>query len=280
VTPVRVSCHQLAPVVGDLDGNCELIADTLSLAAAGGAGVVVLPELATSGYVFASKEEAASVALTAADVIAQCAMALSGSTTVAVVGFCERGEDGLLHNSAAIVDADGGLAVYRKTHLWDAEKLVFTPGWAPPPVGPTAAGKLGVLVCYDLEFPELTRRLTLAGAELIAVPTNWPLFDRPDGERPAETMIARAAARTNRVFVACCDRTGTERGQRWTEGTAIVDRDGWVVATPGENGTAMAELELGLARDKSISPRNDVLGDRRPELYQAVIHAGEVSQIP
>jgi predicted amidohydrolase len=76
----------------------------------------------------------------------------------------------------------------------------------------------------------------------------------------------------NRVAIACCDRTGNERGQRWTEGTTIIAADGWPVAVagPGE-GTASAELDLAGSRDKRLSERNDAFGDRRPELYGALV---------
>lgn len=264
----RIVCHQLAPVVGDLELNCDTVVASVDAAVAAGADVVVLPELATSGYVFDSMEEARSLALKAdSDVFARVARAVTGSPAVAVFGFCERGEEGIVYNSAAVVAADGVLAVYRKTHLWDTEKRFFTPGSALPPVVDTAVGRIGVLVCYDLEFPEMTRHLGVQGADLIAVPTNWPWGPRPAGEHPVEVMIAMAAARTNRVVIACCDRTGTERGQEWTAGTTIVDSDGWVAAVCDDAGIASAHLDLSVTRDKRLSTRNDLFGDRRTDLY-------------
>ena len=152
---------------------------------------------------------------------------------VVIGGFAERSDDGMVYNSAAVVDGSGVLAVYRKT-ISGIESCDGSPaGDAPPPVVRTSLGAVGVAICYDLEFPEVTRHLALAGAELMAVPTNWPLVDRPHGERPPEVVIAMAAARVNRVPLACCDRTGTERGQRWTEGTTIIGIDGWPLAESG-----------------------------------------------
>jgi predicted amidohydrolase len=186
---------------------------------------------------------------------------------VIIGGFCELGGDGLLYNSAAIVDGSGVLGVHRKTHLWDREKLFFEPGGEPPQVFDTRAGRIGLLICYELEFPELTRMLALAGAELIVVPTNWPLSEWPPGEHPPEVVIAMGAARVNRVFIACCDRTGMERGQQWTAGTSIIDHLGWVIASQTQAGPASAEVDLALARDKKLSDFCDALNDRRPELY-------------
>ena len=189
---------------------------------------------------------------------------------VVVGGFCELGDDGHLYNSAAVVDGTGVLGVYRKTHLWDQEKLVFTPGLDAPRVLDTPAGRIGVLVCYDLEFPELTRALALDGAELLAVPTNWPLVERPAGERPPEVVIGMAAARVNRVFIACADRTGAERGTEWTAGTTIIGADGWVLAEEHGEGMAVADVDLADARAKTLTELCDAFGDRRPELYAAL----------
>lgn len=273
---MRIVCQQLAPVIGDLEGNRTLAREAIRRAVDAGADIVVLPELVTSGYVFASAAEAASLAVAADHQIfrewaAEAARAPRGEGLV-VGGFCEQGEDGQLYNSAAVVAASGVVAVYRKLHLWDREKLFFRPGDALPPVLDTPHGKVGVLVCYDLEFAELTRTLALRGAELLVVPTNWPLVRRPGGEHPPEVIMAMAAARANRMAVACCDRSGVERGQAWTEGTTIVDQDGWIVAG-AEGGSATAELDLERSRDKRLTELADLHGDRRPELYGELITA-------
>ncbi|OQO93845.1 hydrolase [Saccharomonospora piscinae] len=262
----RVACAPLAPRVGDLAANRALTLAAIGAARRRGADLLVLPELATSGYVFADAAEARSVAVGADDRLLTDWAEAAGELTL-VAGFCELGDDEALYNSAAVLDGDGVRAVYRKTHLWDREHLVFTPGSAPPPVVDTRAGRLGVLICYDLEFPELTRSLAMRGAEVIVAPVNWPLVARPPGERPPEVVIAMAAARTNRVFAAVCDRTGTERGLRWTAGTTILDESGWVLAESVEDALVVADLDPARARDKSLSGRNDALADRRHELY-------------
>jgi len=264
----RVVCRQLAPQIGDLAANRDTSLQAIAEAVEGGADVVVLPELVTSGYVFERAEEAVAAAIPRTDpLLAAWAEEAARGGAVVVGGFCERGEDGAVYNSAALVDGSGVRAVHRKTHLWDREKLWFRPGDEPPPVVETAVGRIGMLICYELEFPELTRQLALGGAELLAVPTNWPLVERPPGERPPEVLIGMAAARVNRMFVACCDRTGAERGQEWTGGTTIIDEAGWVLATQTEVGAASADVDLARARDKRLTDLCDALGDRRPELY-------------
>lgn len=273
---VRLRCEQLSPVIADLEHNKQLILDAVARSLDAAAQVIVLPELSTSGYLLESTEEALSVAITIedelfADIAGLIAAATSNSDAVAIFGFCEV-EAGVLYNSAALVGKAGIQGVYRKTHLWDREKLIFTPGDALPLVYPTAHGAVGILICYDLEFPELTRSLALDGADLIAVPTNWPIGEHPAGERAGEMIQAQAAARTNAVFIAICDRTGIERGQTWVEGTSVINQFGWVIATAGpESPVATADVFLALARNKEISSRNDLLGDRRPALYKKLV---------
>ncbi|MFG2359960.1 nitrilase-related carbon-nitrogen hydrolase [Streptomyces sp. NPDC048521] len=264
----RVVCEQLAPRVGDLNHNKELVRDAVRRALSDRADIVVLPELTTSGYVFADAEEARRTAIGADDpFFADLRAMLAGTDTVLVLGFCEDGGD-TLYNSAAVVDAGGVRAVYRKTHLWDRETLFFTPGERMAPVVSTPHGRIGVLICYDMEFPEMPRRLAMAGADLIAVPTNWPLEDHPTGERPAEIIQAQAAARANGLYIACADRSGTERGQQWTQGTAVINQYGWITAAAtGTGHRVVTDLFLHLSREKALSPHNDLLGDRRTDLY-------------
>jgi 5-aminopentanamidase len=264
----RIVCQQVAPRIADLAANRDLSVAAIRRAVGSGADIVVLPELVTSGYVFASRAEAASVAITPDHALFRdwAAEAALGPALV-VAGFCELGSDGLLYDSAAVVDHSGVVAIYRKTHLWDGEKRIFAAGTEAPTVIDTPAGRMGVLVCYDLEFPEMTRLLALHGADVVLVPANWPLVARPPGERPPEVIIAMAAARTNRVVIACCDRTGRERGQDWTAATTLINESGWVIAEAGDDASAMADFDLTRSRSKALSPFNDALEDRRPELY-------------
>jgi 5-aminopentanamidase len=270
----RVACCQIAPRIGAIEANRAAGLAAAQAAATSGAAIVVLPELSASGYVFRDAAEARSLAEPADGPTAAGWAVLARRHDVTIVGgVCELGADGLLYNTAVAVDAGGVRVAYRKAHLWDAEKLVFTPGQEPPPVIDTAGTSLGVMVCYDLEFPEWVRLPALAGARLLCVPANWPAQPRPEGERPIEVVRAQAAASTNRMFVAVCDRNGAERGVDWVGGSVIIDPDGWPLAgpVPGDHEiTIAAECDLGSAADKRISARNDVLTDRRPALYGGV----------
>ena len=281
VNDVRIACAQVAPRVGEAEGNRRLAREALREAIAAGARIVLLPELVTSGYVFESAEEARSLALPVEELSDWAEEAARGEAVV-IGGFAELGEDGSVYNSAAVFGPGGLLAVYRKTHLWDREKLCFEPGGEQPPVVETPFGRIGVAVCYDLYFPELTRGLALAGADLVALPANLPLFPRPEDERPVEIALAQATAHVSKVWVAVCDRTGLERGVEWTGASCIVDPDGWLAAGPVEGDgeeILYADCELARARDKAWGERNHVVGDLRPELYPTPRPASDPSRI-
>ncbi|WP_350224128.1 nitrilase-related carbon-nitrogen hydrolase [Microbacterium sp. lyk4-40-TSB-66] len=254
--------------VGEVAANIEALRAAVAEAVAAGAQLVVAPELATSGYVFADGEEARAAALRRDDPRWEAITADLPDGVVVVVGYAEDAGDRVF-NTAAVLTRSGRLGDYRKSHLWGEESRFFAPGDAAGAVFDTPVGRLGVAVCYDNEFPEVPRRLALAGAEVLALPVNWPLVDRPAGERAPETIQAMAAARSSRLATVIADRHGSERGVAWTGGTAIIDDDGWIAAAAaaGGAGPVVATLRLRHPGDKSLPPHNDLFRDRRPDLY-------------
>jgi 5-aminopentanamidase len=267
--PIRVACAQLAPVLGDLEGNRLRAAAAIEQAAARDAALVVLPELCSSGYAFVDSTEASrSAEPIDGPTVSQWSELARRHQIVIVGGVCEHDRDGALYNTAVVVEPHGLRASYRKTHLWDREQLIFEPGDQPPPAVETDVGRIGVAICYDAFFPEVLRGLALAGAEMIAVPMNSPVLGPALRPLASELVLAIAAAHVNRVFIAQADRAGEERGIKWAQASAIVAPDGSLLAgpLPGRH-LLVANCELRLAHDKSISARNDVLADRRPELY-------------
>jgi 5-aminopentanamidase len=268
---VRVAVCQLSLQVGQVAGNRSGALDAAVRAADGGARIIVLPELTPSGYVFASPREARSAAEPAdGPTVTQWAELARRRGLIIIGGFSELGDDGRLYNSAVLAGPGGVAAVYRKVHLWDAENDFFTPGSAPPPVVDTEFGRVAVMICYDVEFPEWVRLPALAGADLLAVPTNWPAEPVPPGERPMVVANVQAAAFANRMFVAAACRCGPERGVSWVGGSLIAGPDGYPLAGPAgadDPGLLLADCDLARARSKATSPRNDPHLDRRPALY-------------
>jgi len=150
---------------------------------------------------------------------------------------------------------------------------VFTPGDAPPPVVSLPFGRAGLMICYDLEFPEWVRLAALGGADLLAAPVNWPAMPVPAGERPCDVIRVQADACVNGMFIAVADRCRAERGVSWVGGTVIVGPDGYPLAGPvtgDQEAVLTAPCDLARARDKKISEHSDVLADRRPPRYRAV----------
>jgi len=270
-----IAACQLGLTVGEVEANRAAAAAAVEQAASDGAELVVLPELCDRGYVFHDAAEARALATpaTGSPTLREWQALATRCATMVAGGFCELGEGDLVYNSAAVVGRDGVLAVYRKAHLWDAEKLVFTPGGAPPPVVSLPFGRIGLMICYDLEFPEWVRLAALAGADLLAAPVNWPAMPVPAGERPCDVVRVQADACVNGMFIAVADRCRAERGVSWVGGTVIVGPDGYPLAGPvaGDRDAVLtAPCDLAQAQDKKISERNDVLADRRPPLYRGV----------
>ncbi len=277
---VRVAVCQLDLKIGQLDANRAAAAAAITEAASLGAKIVIVPELTPSGYVFTTVGEARSLGEPADGPTARQWISLAKEHDLVIVGgFAELADDGTLYNSAMLVDDGGVRAVYRKVHLWDAEADFFVPGDQPPPVIDTKYGRLSMMVCYDVEFPEWVRLAALAGADLLAVPTNWPADPIPAGQRPMVTVNVQVAAFANRMFIAAACRCGAERGVDWVGGSVIAGPTGYPLAGPasisGEIGASsgsaaeilIADCELRQARDKATGPRNDAHADRRLDLY-------------
>ncbi|WNV87853.1 nitrilase-related carbon-nitrogen hydrolase [Umezawaea sp. Da 62-37] len=270
---VVVAACQIPAVPGSNDhGHLDA---AVREAAARGAGLVVLPELAVCGYAFRTADEARAAAQDLDGPTVALLRALSRELGVVLVcGFAESGAGGEVYNAAVLVE-DGGVRLrYRKAHLWGREPEFFRAGDRPPTVVDTAVGRVAVMICYDLEFPEWTRLAALSGADVLAVPANWPLLPRPAGERAIEVVKAQAAAATNRVHVVVADRCGEERGVQWIGGSLICADTGYLLAgpataadTPAAPVVLTAELDPASARDKALGPHNNALHDRRPELY-------------
>jgi 5-aminopentanamidase len=268
---VRLACCQTAPQVGDPAGNRKRAERAAADAFEAGARIVVLPELSNSGYAFADAAEARwSAEPVDGPTVTGLAELSAAHDGLLIAGLCELDGDGAVRNSAVALEAGELVATYRKVHLWGHEQDHFRAGEKTPPIVETRFGRVGIAVCYDLEFVELTRGLALGGADLLALPTNWPRATAPPPGLPMLSLLAAATARLSRVFVAICDRSGVERESAYEGGSVIADVDGvpLVSAAPGGGEeTIVAELDLTQARDKRLGERNDVFEDRRPGLY-------------
>lgn len=262
---MRAGYLQFAPVLGHPAANLTTIERLLP--AAGGADLLVLPELSNSGYRFENRQQALSLAESIDNSrFLDRIMALCVSRQLhMVVGFNELDGDRLF-NTAVMVGPDGVVGKYRKLHLFWDEKEIFEPGNLGLPVFEIAGAKIGLLICFDWVFPEVWRSLALDGAELICHPSNLVLPGLCQRSIPTHAVC-------NRLFILTANRYGTERDLTFTGRSIVVDPKGNVLheAPPDQDHCFVANFDPALARDKWITPRNHALDDRRPEHYRRLV---------
>ena len=270
--PIRVSCIQLEPQIGAVAANIARASELVREAAEAGSRLIVLPELASTGYMFESEAEARSLSEPVPDgATTRAWAALAAELGVHLVaGIAERAGEAL-YNAAVIVGPEGHIGTYRKAHLWHQENVFFSKGDLGFPVFDTALGKIGIAICYDGWFPETFRQLALGGAEIVCIPTNWvPMPDQPVGEAAMANTLHRAAAHSNGIFIACADRVGVERGQPFEGQSLIIGPKGWPLAGPAScdrTETISALVDLDEAGRKDLNAFNSLLRDRRTDIY-------------
>jgi predicted amidohydrolase len=271
MSAIRVAAVRLGPEIGAVATNRQACVAAIARAAAEGARLVVLPELATSGYCLRDAAEARASAETVPGPTTRAWQEAADRHGVVVVGgVCEIDDGDRLRNTAVVVDAGGVRGVYRKLHLWGREPALFVAGDERPPVVETSLGRIGLAICYDLWFPELPRDLAMRGAELLAVPSNLSASPAQAGLPHLDVVVALATAHVNRVHVVVADRCRTERGSEWLGAALVVDADGTLLAGPPpgtDEAMAIAEVDLERARSKGWDGLNDLLGDRRGDIY-------------
>lgn len=262
---MRIGYYQSNPEFGKNQQNLEAISVKL---AAVDADLIVLPELCVSGYQFVSQSEACELAEPIPD----------GPTTkrlieiarrkhmVIVAGLAELAGSSL-YNSAVVVGPKGFIGSYRKSHLFFEETLFFTPGDTGFRVWDIGPAKIGVMICFDWYYPESARTLALKGADIICHPSNLVLPNCPD------SMPVRCLE--NRVFSVTCNRVGSEaRGGKaplvYIGNSEVVNPRGEILhrSPRDREDLCVVEVDPAQARDKTITPYNDLLRDRREPLYK------------
>ncbi len=267
--PFKIAVAQIDPKIGDIEHNRERIAHYLGEAARAGAKLVVFPECALSGYVFNSVEEAMPFTETVPGETTAMVCELCRKYDVyAVVGLLER-EDSTVYNSAFVAGPHGLVSNYRKCHLPILGIDRFVAKGDELPIVDLPFARIGVIICYDLRFPEATRTLALHGIDVLIVPTNWP-----EGAESSPEFLTRARAWENRIYLAACNRVGVEEGTRFIGRSQIVSPDAtFLAAADGESETIIyADINPALAREKRIVIKPgefefDLFGHRRPEIY-------------
>ena len=259
---IKVGYVQTSPRFGDKKKNFEQIENLLIDVKA---DLIVLPELFATGYTFVSKDEAVSLAETPKGKTSNFLLNLSKLTGAVIIGgYVEKaGND--IYNSAMIVSNNDVIDSYRKIHLYYKEKLWFSPGDKPLKVYEINDIKIGIMICFDWIFPEVARSLALLGADVIAHPANLVL---PYCQK---AMVTRCLE--NRVHAVTANRIGQEkRGDddfKFTGASQITSYNGKVLSSAPSNKkyTDFIEIDIQNSRNKRLNEFNDILKDRRKNLY-------------
>ncbi len=268
---MKVAAVQMDVKILEKDRNLAKILENLEVAARTGAKLVVFPECALTGYCFTSIDEARPVAETVPGPATEKIAALTKTfDCTVIVGLLER-DGNRIYNAAAVIGPEGALGTHRKIHLLCLGIDRFdVPGDKPFPVFDTPQGKIGINICFDCSFPESGRVLKLKGAQVLAIPTNWPV-----GSDTQYTPPARAIE--NHIHVIAADRVGEERGFRFAGRSKIIDFMGKALAEAGETEETIlyAEIDVAAADNNRVVRipgewELDRIAARRPEMYGVI----------
>ena len=256
---MRIALFQMTAVPGNVEANLALIEDAAIRAVADGAGLLVAPELATVGY-GSGDAIAANAELRAGRQVAALNEIASAQRLAMIVGFAER-EQGRVYNSAVFTDGRTPPVVYRKSHLYgEYERAIFAPGEPAAVTAQLGALRLGMLICYDVEFPENVRRLALAGADLIAVPTALPAV--PEATMISDRMIP-VRAFENQIFVAYANHTGRDPLFAYAGLSHIAAPDGSTLAKASASEMGLIFADINPAKYAVSREVNSYLRDLR-----------------
>ncbi len=261
---MKVGFYQYAPHFGDIQRNVDEVVSRLESI---DGDLLVLPELAMSGYQFSSAEEVANLAESVPDgLTTRRLVELAKQRHCYIVAGLPEHHAGKFYNSAVLVGPLGFIGLYRKVHLFFEETLFFSPGDLGFQVWDIGQCHIGVLICFDWYYPEAARTLALKGADVLCHPSNLVLPHCPDA------MVTRCLE--NRVFSITANRIGEEARSgksplRFIGKSEIISSTGTILhrAADDQSELTFVDIEPLQARDKRINPYNDLLQDRRPQNY-------------
>ena len=265
---MKVGFLQFGPKLLNIEENIDAISKIITPIEQ--FDLLVIPELANSGYVFTKKDELAQVAeeLPGGFFTEKLIELAKQKDGYIVSGICEKkGEK--FFNSSVIVGPEGYVGKYRKIHLFDREKLFFEPGDGEFKLFEIRGMKVGLLICWDWIFPEATRILALKGMDVLAHSTNLVL------SYCQTAMVTRSIE--NQIYTITSNRTGLEtngelslhfKGQ-----SQITSPDAKRLAQAGldNDEIQIVDIDLEKSRNKWLSDRNHIFEDRRPEKYDELL---------
>jgi predicted amidohydrolase len=260
---MRIAIYQGPGEAGSVGRNLALLEARAKEAAGRGARFMICPEMFLSGYNIGPEQASRLAEPADGPALTRVAAIARGNGIALLLGYPERGERGAIYNAVRLIDhAGNSLANYRKCHLFgDLDRRMFRAGSGLSEVVELDGVRVGLLICYDLEFPESVRLLTLAAADLVAVPT--ALMDPFEA---VARILVPARALENQVFIAYANRCGREGDLSYCGQSCVVGPDGAELARAGR-GEQLVLAELDFASLAVARRANSYLADRRPELY-------------
>jgi predicted amidohydrolase len=255
---IKAAAIQFNVKQGDVDANLAYVRESLVRVAAEGANLALLPEMWSSGFSYNNLNE---LALRTRGIVDEL-LELSKRLKLVIIGSMPEPNGDKVFNAQYLIDNGVLAGVYRKMHLFSllGEERAFSGGdsWL---CAKTSLGKIGVIICYDLRFPELSRRLAIEGAQVICVSAQWP---KPRQEH--WRTLLRARAMENQLFIVACNACGIIGKLDFFGMSMIIDAKGELLAEAGEcEGEIVASLDMQAMADwRSQIP---CFNDRKPECY-------------
>jgi predicted amidohydrolase len=245
---------------GDISANRRVVFDAIARLADAGANLALLPELWSCGF---DQDQMAIHAEKTSEIIYNIGE-LAKKHHMLIAGSLPEMAGGRIYNTLYVVDQDSSIAgTYRKIHLFkfNQEEKTFAPGDRAV-VCATSVGPIGLMVCYDLRFPELCRTLAVAGARMVLVCAQWP----KSRIHHWDTLLS-ARAIENQIFIAACNRVGTDGELTFTGHSRILSPDGETLAVITDHaGEAMARIDF--SEIDQIRRNYDTLAERVPSAYR------------
>jgi 5-aminopentanamidase len=272
---IRIAIAQIDVVPEDVEKTVTKVCDWIGRAASTGARVVLFPEfiLSASYYALSSRGLAAKVAETIpGPSIERVAASAREYGIDVIVGIAERSPLGVPYDSSVYIDNRGNvLGTYRKTHIAEATEFAFASGSSFPIVS-TDYGRVALLICYDLEFPETARLVTLKGAEIIFhMVANWSTIPFDFGDRLAD-FVFRSRAMENMIPIATCNRVGydSDLQARLIGKSSLINAMGDIVSRGGDKEELIVG-EIDLSEAYRVRDYIPYLKDRKPALYRELV---------
>lgn len=257
---MKLAIIQFTPLLGLPEATIEILKPLMQKCQ--GADLILLPELANSGYHFESKQQAwDSSEIAGEGIFSRFLQKVAEEQNCTIISGLNERDGDVLFNSAIMVEKRGLIGKYRKLHLFMNEPKFFEPGNLGLPLFDFMGEKIGILICFDWMFPELWRMMALRGASLILHPSNLVL--------PYAQQVIPSYSITNRIFIATANRTGTERDITFSGRSIISNPKGeyLCILSPTADEVVIQEIDLTESHNKMITPHNHAFEDRRLDVF-------------